>query len=244
MVHRARRRLGAVQQIREGEDRVAGDDLLDFAPAEAHLPARLAAQHAGIRHAARQHLREEVGHHRLHRPSLLLVGQEGRLAAAHRHPGSRDGADEVGSLRLGPLQLGEERARLGEGGVVRGGGVAIDRPHAQRPRLALAGDLLRGLRRLEGERRDHGLPGRLADDGEVGDDTGGRRKEDVPHQGRTDEGQPAEYVVSNRVAQTPGELGPGRQRPFARRHQPLWSSAYALMISRTRRWRTTSVSFR
>ena len=49
-----------------------GDDPLGLAPAEAHLAARLAAQHAGIRHAAREHLGQEVGDHRLHLAALRL----------------------------------------------------------------------------------------------------------------------------------------------------------------------------
>ena len=56
------------------------------------------------------------------------------------HPGGGDRAQQVGPLLLRPLQLGEERARRAERGIVGGGAVAVDRPDAEGARLAFAGD--------------------------------------------------------------------------------------------------------
>ena len=244
MLDRAGRGLRPLQQVGEGEHRVARHHPFGLAPSEAHLAARLASQHAGVRHAAGEHLGQEMGDHRLDLPALGLQGEILGFRRPQAHPGGRDRPQQVGTLLLRALELREEGARAGQRGVVGGGAVAVDRPHAEGARFALVADLFRTLGRLEGEGRDHG-PGRhLTHVGEIGDDDRGRRKQQISHDGRAHQGQPAHQMEAQRLAEAPAERRPGRQRAIARRHQPFWSSAYARMISRTNRWRTTSVSCR
>jgi len=231
----AGRDFGPIQKIGEGENGVARHHPFHFPSAQAELSARLAAEDTGVRHAAGEHLGQEVGDDRLDPPTLGLRREVGRLGRRHPHPGGRHRPEQIRTLLLRPFQLGEEGARLGECGVVRGRAVAVDRPHAEGAGLAFAGDLLRRFGRLEGEGRHHRLGGNLARRRQGRDHHGGRRKQRVSHHRSSHQRQPAHHMEPHGRDEAAADLRPRTQGSLARRHQPLWSSAYARIISRTSR---------
>ena len=179
---------------------------------------------AGVGHPARERLGQEVGDDRLDPSSLRLHREIRGLRWTQARPRGRHRPQEIGTLLLGALQLGEERARGAECRVVGGGAVAIDRPDAERPRLALAGDLLGGLASLERERRDHVAVGDLAHLRKGRDHHRRRREDEIAHERGAHEGQPASQVESDGRDKAAPRFR-ARQVPITRRHQPLWSSA-------------------
>ena len=123
----------------------------------------LAPDDAGIRHAAGQRLAEEVGDDFLHLAPLGGVRQVPGLVRTEMNPGGRDRPEQLGALRVGPLELGKELASGGERGVVGGGAEAVDRLRGERARLTFARDFLGGLPHLEGKRRQDGAGRGLPD---------------------------------------------------------------------------------
>ena len=107
--------LGLLHQIGEREDRVARHHALGVVPAQGDLPAGLAADHARVGDAARQRLAQEVSHQLAHGPAIGRVRQVAGLLRTEMGLRRGHGTHELGALRAGTVEVGEEIARARRG---------------------------------------------------------------------------------------------------------------------------------